>query len=302
MKHIIQKHLGSHTMMNKDLFSEMMAKRFTVKDLTELDSNINYRTINYWDEKGYLLSETDTEGWRRFCFADYVWILLLNELREFDVAVKNIIPSLFIDFGFPYDVFDEMSEAEIAELRKMDFEKLMKKIDKDYALETFCRMLVTIISYKTPLTLRFFKDGSSLPIYGNPAYHGIRFKPALDDYNNTLSESNFQSSISISIDSLIKDFIDKKGLDNIAELKLFSEQEIEILNQLNNNQIKELTIYLEDGNPERIQIVESINNFDVAKRVKESFFSDYQSCKYITTKGQTVTLERTTSKKLTPKK
>ncbi len=302
MKHIIQKHSGSHTIMNRELFAELMAKRFTVKDLTELDNKITYRTINHWDEKGYLLAQKDEEGWRKFSFADYVWILLLDELREFDIAVKNIVSTLFIDFGFPYDVLDEMSNEEIEELRKMDFEKLIKKIDRDYALEVFCRMLVTIISYRTPLTLRFFKDGSSLPIYGNPAYHGIRLKPALDEYSRALTESNFQSSISISIDSLIKDFIEKKSLDNIAELKLFSEQEIEILTQLNNNQLKEITIYLENGKPERIQIVESFNNVDVAKRVKESFLSDYQSCKYITTSGQTFTLERTTSKKLSVKK
>lgn len=302
MKHIIQKHTGSHTTMNKELFSELIAKRFTVKDLSELDNNVNYRTINYWDEKGYLLSETDSEGWRRFCFGDYVWIMLLNELRDFDVAVKNIIPSLFIDFGFPYDAFEEMSEAEVSELRKMDFEKLLKKIDKEYALETFCRMLVNIISYRTPLTLRFFKDGSSLPIYGNPAFHGIRLKPALDDYYRALSDSNFCSSISISVDSLIKNFIEKKELNNIAELQILTLQEIEILRQLENNQLKEVTIFFEDGKPERFEIVERLKNFDVTKRVKEGFFSNYQSCTYITTKGETFTLERRTSKFLKNRK
>ena len=295
MKQIIQKHLGKHTMMNKELFAELMAKRFTVKDLTELDSKITYRTINHWDEKGYLLSETDSEGWRKFTFADYIWILLLDELREFDVAVKNIIPALFIDFGFPYEVLEEMSDAEVNELRRTDFEKLIKKIDKDYALESFCRLLVTIIQYKTPLTLRFFKDGTSLPIYGNPSYHGIKFKPALDDYYKALTESNFQSSISISIDSLIKDFISHKDLDNISDLKLFNEKEMEVLRQLRNNQLKEITVYIEGGKPERIKIVERINNTDVAKRIKENFLSNYQSCKYVTNGGQTFTLERETS-------
>lgn len=285
-------------MMNKELFSELMAKRFTVKDLTELDSKINYRTINYWDEKGYLLSETDTEGWRRFCFADYVWIMLLNELRDFDVAVKNIIPSLFIDFGFPYDVLDEMSEAEVSDLRMMDFEKLIKKIDKDYALDTFCRMLVNIISYKTPLTLRFFKDGSSLPIYGNPAFHGIRFKPALDDYNKALTESNFQSSISISIDSLIKDFIDKKSLSNISDLMLLNKSEIEVLRLLDNKELQEVTIFYDKGKPHKLELSEIVKLTDAAKRIKEYFLTPYERCEFITNGGKSHYFKRTIFKKL----
>lgn len=298
MKQIIQKHLGSQTMMSKELFTELMAKRFTVKDLTDLDSKITYRTINHWDEKGYLLSQTDEEGWRKFCFADYVWILLLDELREFDVAVKNIIPTLFIDFGFPYDLLEEMSDTEVNELRKMSFEKLIKRIDRDYALESFCRMLVTIISYKTPLTLRFFKDGSSLPIYGNPAYHGIRFKPALDDYNKALLKSNFQSSISISIDSLIKDFIDNKSLSNISELMLLNKNEIEVLTLLDNKELQEVTLYYDKGKPHKIELTDTVKLADSAKRVKEHFLTPYERCEFITNGGKTHYFKRTISKKL----
>lgn len=298
MKHIIQKHLGSHSSMNKELFAELMAKRFTVKDLTELDSKITYRTINHWDEKGYLLAQKDEEGWRKFCFADYVWILLLDELREFDIAVKNIVSTLFIDFGFPFDALEEMTDAEISELRKMDFEKLMKKIDRDYALESFCRLLVTIISYKTPITLRFFKDGSSFAIYGNPAYHGIRLKPVLDEYNRVLLESNFQSSISISIDSLIKDFIDNKSLNNISEMKLLKKEEIEVLTLLDNKELQEVTLFYDNGKPHKIELTDKIKMTDAAKRIKEHFFTPYERCEVLTNGGKTYYFKRTTTKKL----
>ncbi|HMU46529.1 MAG TPA: MerR family transcriptional regulator [Chitinophagaceae bacterium] len=284
--------------MNKELFGELMAKKFTVKDLTELDSKITYRTINHWDEKGYLLAQKDEEGWRKFSFADYVWILLLDELREFDIAVKNIISTLFIDFGFPYDIMDEMSDEEIDELRKMPFEKLIKQIDRDYALESFCRILVTIISYKTPLTLRFFKDGTSLAIYGNPAYHGIKLKPLLDVYNKALLESNFQSSISISIDSLIKDFVDKKSLTNISELMLLSKKEINVLDLLNNGELQEVTIFYKDGKPNKIELTDKIMLADSAKRVKEHFLTPYERCEFIKNGGDKHFFKRTISKNL----
>lgn len=298
MKHILQKHLGTRKTTDKELFNELMAKRFTVKDLTELDSKINYRTINHWDEKGYLLSQTDEEGWRKFCFAEYVWILLLDELREFDIAVKNIIPSLFIDFGIAPDILDEMTDSERQRLQKMDFKKLLNEIDRDFALENFCRMLTIIIFYKTPLTLRFFKDGSSFPIYGNPAYHGIRIMPFLNEYNQFLIESNFKSSVSISIDSLIKDFIDNKDLYNISQSMVLTREEVEIIRQIQNEELQEVTIFYKDRKPHKIELTDKVKIADGAKRVKELFFSPYERCEFINNGGKSHYIKRTTVKKL----
>lgn len=295
MKEILQKHLGHRKAFNKELFDALLEKKFTVKDLTELDSKINYRTINHWDEQGYLFSDNKEAGWRKFSFAEYIWILFLDELREFGVAVKSIIPSLYIDLGIRGDDRDQMDQAEVEKLRQMSFQKLLKNIDRELVLRNFCSWLVTIVSYKMPMSIRFFKDGSSALIYGNPGYLKLTFSDSLAVYKQVLEESNFKSSISISIDSLIKDFVSNKDLDNISELKLFNEKEMEVLQQLRNNQLKEITIYLESGKPERIKIVEKINNADVAKRIKENFLSNYQSCKYVTNGGITFTLERETS-------
>ncbi len=298
MKQIINQNLGSRTMLNRELFTALMTKRFTVKDLTELNEKINYRTINHWDEKGYLLDQKDETGWRKFSFVDYVWILLLDELREFDVAVKNIVPSLFIDFGIPDDGSEEIM-IEKQKLRGMDFEKMMKKIDRELAADSFCRMLITIISYTTPITLRFFKDGSSFAVYGNPAFHGIKILPLVNEYNQFLTESNFKSSVSISIDSLIKDFISNKDLDNISESMLLSKQEVEILNLIQNGELQEVTIFFDKGKPHRIELTDKVKLIDAAKRVKEHFFSPYEKCEFITNGGKSHFIKRTTLKKLT---
>lgn len=297
MKQIIKQNLGSRTMLNRELFTALMTKKFTVKDLTELNEKINYRTINHWDEKGYLLDQKDETGWRKFSFVDYVWILLLDELREFDVAVKNIVPSLFIDFGIPDDGSEDVMK-EKQKLREMDFERLMKRIDRAYAADSFCRMLITIISYKTPITLRFFKDGTSFQIYGNPAYHGIKFQPQLIEYNKVLTESNFQSSISISIDSLIKEFIANKDLDNISESMILTEKEVEVLRLIQNGELQEVTIYFESGKPHKMELTDKVKLVDAAKRVKEHFFSPYERCEFITNGGKSHFIKRTTIKKL----
>lgn len=298
MKTTLQKHLGNQKPLDKNLFDILMEKQFTMKDLLELNTGITYRTINHWAEKGYLLSESKEGDWRKFSFAEYIWILFLNEIREMEVSFKNILPSLFIGMGIPEKEYYEMDELQFEKLKQLPFEKLTKKVNPEVVLENFCWTLVTIISYKTPITIRFFKGGNYFFVYGNPVYHGLTIKTFLDEYKNKAERSNFVSSISVSIDALIKDFIDKKTLDNISTLKILTDQEIEILNQIRDGQLKEITIFLEDGKPDRIQLVDEENNADIAKRIKEDFFSDYQSCQYITNGGKSHTLKRITSKKL----
>ncbi|MEP7374365.1 MAG: MerR family transcriptional regulator [Chitinophagaceae bacterium] len=298
MQEILKTYLGNQKALDKKLFDVLVERKYTMKDVQELNTDITYRTINHWSEKGYLLTETREGDWRKFSFAEYIWILFLNELRELNVSFAKIIPSLFIDLGLSDTEMNEMEDIQIEKLRKSDFEKVLKRVDREQVLERFCWWLVAIISYKTPITIRFFKDGSSIIIYGNPAYHGLRIKTFLDEYKRRAEESNFSSTISISIDSLIKDFIKKKDLDNISDANIFSDGEMEVLGQLRNGEIKEIKVFFESGKPVRLEIVDEVSSIDAAKRIKENFFTDYQRCEYITNGGKSHTLIRTTSKKL----
>jgi DNA-binding transcriptional MerR regulator len=260
--------------------------------------NITYRTINFWAEKGYLLTESKGGDWRAFSFAEFIWILFLDELRQLDVSFKKVLPLLFVEMGIPHNEVDLIEDSELEKLKNMDWEKLIHKMDKQTVLEHFCWELVTIISYRTPLTLRVFNDNTKKFIYGNPAYHGIKVKSLMDKYQQEVEASNFRSSISISIDSLIKDFIDKKDLNNISSVNIFSDQELKIIEELRIGNIKEVKIYFENEKPIRLDVVDQVNLVDVAKRVKENFFSDYQKCEYTTNGGNNYTLLRTTKKKL----
>lgn len=292
MKETIQAHKGSNQPFDKKLYDAFMDKRFTMSDLMELNKAISYRTVNHWNEKGYLFSKATEGEWRKFSFTEYMWILFLNELRDLGVSFKKVLTSVFIGLGIEHYTLNEMDEKQLSKLKGMEFEKLMQKIDKALVSENFCLWLISIVSYKTPMTIRFFKDGSSLNIYGNPEYHGIKFKPARDEYLSNLEESNFHSSISISIDSLIKDYIVKKDLDNISELKLLSKTEIEILEHVRNNDLNEVIVKAENGKHIKINLTGEVSEADVSKRIKESFFSSYQECEYKTHGGKVFHVKR----------
>lgn len=56
------------------------------------DTNVKYRNLDYWEEKGLLPEGADTRGrgWRRFNLIEVVWIEALNRLREFGISVEKI--------------------------------------------------------------------------------------------------------------------------------------------------------------------------------------------------------------------
>jgi hypothetical protein len=295
MKDLLTAKTGSKKPLDTSLYELLMENRYTVKDIRELNPKMTYRTVNHWAENGYLLSQKNDGDWRKFNFAEYIWFLFLNELRELNASFKHILPVILLDLGIRYNEWDNLDQSHLNKIKKLPWEKFIAHINKETALENFCWELVKIISYKTPITLRFIGD-RLLYIYGNPAYHGIKLKPYLEKYRQDVEESNFHSSISISLDSLIKDFIDKKDLDNIIGLNLLTKQEVEIIEQVRNGDLKEVTIFMEDGKPTRMKLTDEINNVDAAKRIKENFFTDYQACEYVTNGGATFSMRRTTGK------
>ncbi|MDQ0110511.1 hypothetical protein J2T02_005663 [Chitinophaga terrae (ex Kim and Jung 2007)] len=296
----IRQQMGSNIPLDQTLFNTLTEKKFTVKDFKDIDEAITYRTINYWSEKGYLLSlrqETDRD-WRKINFAEYVWILLLNELRIMGVSFDKIIGQLFLEMGIPEKEQHEMSQQEADRLKALSFDKLLPEINKELVLENFTWLIVTIISYKTPITLRFLNNGDYLEVYGNPAYHGIAIQELLEKYKEQVIKSNFESSISVSIDGLIKDYIQKKDLDNITELNLLSPEEIEIISYARRNELAELKIVYNEGSPDRVELTEIIQSTPKGKRIEEYMLSNYTDLHFKSNGGKSLVLHRNTKIKL----
>jgi DNA-binding transcriptional MerR regulator len=74
--------------VNSDLHKVIREKRYTVKD-----SDISYRVINHWDDKGLLPDgvQVDEEKWRKFSFIEIVWLEIIKELRSFGLSLECIV-------------------------------------------------------------------------------------------------------------------------------------------------------------------------------------------------------------------
>lgn len=71
----------------EEMYQLLAHPRYRASDIDE-----TYRTINYWDEQGLLLRKRDVaDTWRQFSMIDFIWIKVLQSLKEFGVESDKIL-------------------------------------------------------------------------------------------------------------------------------------------------------------------------------------------------------------------
>lgn len=71
----------------KKFQNDVREKKFKVSD-----TNVKYRVVNHWEEKGLLPDNLrkDSDGWRRFSFVEFIWLKVVEQLRSFGVPIDVI--------------------------------------------------------------------------------------------------------------------------------------------------------------------------------------------------------------------
>jgi DNA-binding transcriptional MerR regulator len=54
------------------------------------DTGINRKTLKDWEASGLLPYPYDEDGWRKFSFAEWVWLECINEFRKLGVSIEKI--------------------------------------------------------------------------------------------------------------------------------------------------------------------------------------------------------------------
>jgi DNA-binding transcriptional MerR regulator len=294
----LKQFLGSMKIHDPQLFKQLMEPRFNAKIF---ENQITYRTINYWDEKGYLLLERDENDkeWRKLSFTDYIWIRMLDDLRQMGIAVEGIVKALFRELGISGQEVMEMPDEDYEKLKALPFERLLPRIDKNLVGTRFCILLVNIVSFKTQLAIRIFKNGEYSEQYSNPQWHGIVIEEMEKRAAEKRKLDDLRAFISISLSDLITDFIETKDLNNISDLNILSSEETELFKHIRNKDLREITIKLAEGKPISLDLTEVDYNADIQKRIYEDMMgSGYVECTYTTNSKKQVTFKRTTKIKL----
>ncbi len=291
----IENYIGYDQGQLGDLSGVVWEPRYTLKDI----DNLSYRTLNYWDEKKFLLpvERETTDKWRRFSFVEYIWIKILQELMDMGVALPEMVKSLLRYFGtFGYmDAFEPLLKKEFTS------DYWFEGDNKRNAAERFSRFLAVIVVEKNPAAIRLYSDGYCQTIWGNPKAEVIELF-----FKDTTRDKEFESFVQVSIGHIISQLLIKateqpaKGrLDNILIKDILNENEAELLRHLRRKDVSELTIRLTDGEIKMIELTEKGQIDDLGTRLSDWFVKEgYQEITYKTNGGKRVSFERTTKMKL----
>ncbi len=273
--------LGMKVNTNSEEYKGINTKWFTNKDL----SNISYRTINYWDEKGYLNGEKKAgTKWRKFDFYQLIWIHMLDKLRQMGVSIDIVVPHIFNAYGFIPQLNDEQKLSIRNSLKaplKGDFDKMYGNA---LNFQTIFRFWVNYATFlKKEVAIRFYSDGSI---------------QTLTEDDILIKQKKSLSFISISVNELINQFLEQKSVEIIGNVEILSSNELEVIKHLRNKEIVELSVTKQNGELIKLESKSVIQDMELNKRLYEYIMTPYEKIEFITNAGKTSTFIRTINKKL----
>lgn len=196
-----------------ELYTLLSLPRFRVSDTDE-----KYRTINYWDEQGLLLSKRkSTDTWRQFSILDVVWIRILQNLKKYG-----------------------MEGDEILRLKS----SLFSVQDKENRYSQFAFWIYTAL-HKKDVFLVVLPDGRG----SIATTEDIELQQALGALGQAYIALDFRYIVL----SVIRSGPLKKGGKKVELNRKLDEKEIELLNALATEDVETVTAHLKKGKIDRIE-------------------------------------------------
>ena len=242
-----------------DLYDQMNEKRLTVKD-----TGINYRMINHWDTMDIIhFGRNNKEGNRKFSFADFIWIKVVNELRSFGVklpVIKKIAQEIYEpiplkeimhSFAQHSQALDQYYGKNKAELLKFIKSGAYKTADlrSDQELNYMQVLMIEAIGIGNLVSLIVFDDGEWFPYIKSQEPHYPK---------ELLAKKEMRSQIRISITDIIYRFIVEDALKEYCQIfQLFDSKEDKLISDIKAGDYKQLDIRFKSKERESIEIKRS---------------------------------------------
>lgn len=243
-----------------DLFDKIQEKVFLK---TEID--IVYSDIKNWERSNLLwgYSESEKGNWNKISYSEYVWIKIVDQLKDFGcnndeiIVLKKILVSNFkvIDY---IKIFDEIKKIiGLKEFEKYtDLYKELSKLDpnKEFNFNILSILIVNII---------YTGEHLSLFVKKNEAQYFLPFSDTmLKEYSNTSVSTLVENFLNfpfynIPISSYVSKFSsNKKDLGQNVFTMILSDQESKLLKIIRKNfeTIKQLKVKYKTGDIELIEV------------------------------------------------
>ena len=225
----------------ESLFQKLNEPRFAVKDF-----EVQPQYINHWRKQGLFFSDETSRGKTPFSFIDYVWILIIEQLKDVGIRFEIIrqvrdrmmgLPIWAVDIDGMIDrVIIEKPEVYAKKPGLDELEKKRRYLKQQAKLQTYFSHLVTDSIHN--------KKHLSFWINANAEVIHVTDKELKNILENERYYGFFQHFyISISITEIIRDFIKTKKLHLAADiLDIISEEERLVLKMIEENSLIELII------------------------------------------------------------
>lgn len=274
-----------------DQYRLMKEERFTIKDI-----DVSYTELNYWDKKGLVPVNRETEAqWRKFNFFDIVWLGIVRELRKF--GVKTEIIRVYREELYQL-IEKEQYEELLKEHEKADFKNidahsrpLIKELTEMVlsgqtkpgdTITYFEHYLLYALVGRQHISLLLFNEGVVIPWFDD------------DDKRNSIEARQFRarnSHVSIPLTDMISQLIDENLiLPYLPDLYVMTKQESALISMIHTGKYESIAISFQDKKPDLIT-AKTTTDAD-ARTIREAIMEGkYQVIKLEIHRGHTVKIE-----------
>ena len=276
--------------------------------------NLTAREFFYWCDKGIIdipKSEDGQSPWSKLNLLDVIWIRIVKELRRFNFPFSSVVKikeDLFQNIFLKIlDLNDSQVESLLEKIKgdevKKVFSKLIKqaKKDPDAIKKQFgpivCPMgalLADILLFNRKIHLHICKIGDDFPI----VFEGYSLQYTSQE---TLDAVKDQAHLSLCLNELIAEHLLDVQCEKInKEFGLISEQEIEILEAIRNNEITEIAIKKGQNKPLIFTCTKKseLKDEDVYKIKRLLRMNEFDDVRVVLRNDKHIYLENKTRKKL----
>jgi hypothetical protein len=282
---------------------KLLDRVFRVKD-----TGINSKIFHTWKMAG-ILSTVDPGKWADLSFIEYLWLCTLESMRKFGCSLKlmkAIHEELFVR-AYSENLGKKTLEENITFLKNLSKVRPLNNNEVEYLYHCenvfkdpyLLLYLEKEITYFYQLVVKCFTNNGEIGII---IFEDQTFNTYQLVTNATEADENINRSkphILIPISHYIKQFVAAEEKEQfLVKTGLLNRQEYEVMNQIRNKNVKEITIKFTDADHriQRIDATESgIITGEKAKEIKQILgLKNYAGIELHTRDGMFLSFTRTT--------
>ncbi len=286
-----------------------------IKDVKILlnETGVTPRVFNSWKNLGLIPINDPERRWSKFNFSEFLWLKIIQELREFGLSIEKIL--MIKNVLFPNNVIGEILEF-LNGNENFAFEEIDALSQYNEETKEFFKIIVRL----KPEDRQSFYDSLGLEMSlldsmlinsvikrknnGLIIYSSGECIPWSDQFYEIDKDSGkdfVKPHIFISFSAYIIDFLfDEKLEAFISPIHILSKEEQEIISLLRTNELKEVKIkFSEKSNkPYILEIVsgKQVSTEEAQQLMRNMVFKNYESISFKTNNNKSVYIEKVQKK------